>query len=984
MADGASSLAPASSPVLVPCAAPAAPAGRVSPSAQPDLPGTIPSCRIFLDLFSGASAPVTNAFKRLGLLCLQPIDLLHGSGVDVLCPEHKQRLRKLCASGVVGLALAAPPCGAFSLARLKPGGPRPVRTPQFPDGLSDLRPDQARELQLSQELHDLARELLALVSMRGGIILFENPTSSLTWKTRGSEAWMRQFTPYLASVAACAHGMNAFKSWLFCCNHPDVMLLASVCSHPKGTHPSLSGKRSSDGTFLARLTALYPQSLADAVADIFKSALSVGKHEVPFRQWEQLLPARSPLSVPKRRIEDGCGTCSSASWVVPHEPDAFAGLRQAWSETLRSTGLLPQVLQRLGSSDKAAPVSDEELQPFLSALRHWLGVFCEAVWNTCLEVTLGQPFRLHLWPILAEISRDPDSRFTDQLVSGVSLGVRCQLQPCTVMAPGLPPDADPRPLECCASAWQSALLDSATVDKLLQEELQQGWIREVPGGLAALREQYRLCAVGKLGLVKATGRPPRLVVDSSVSAVTENTVLPNRSCNPTLAHLRRCLPLSSACEDLTALVLDVSKAHRRIKIRPQDQGLLCFHHQGKLCQCLTLNFGARASSYYWSRTAGLLCRLLHRMIYVNHSLMIYVDDLICLLRKCTSPLLAALIVIFLRVLKVPMSWHKASLSSHPVWIGWNIDLTTFTVCMESEKQQRLLHLLLSLLQARYASRHDVERLTGKLLWLSGLLAFLRPTLAQLYALQHSGQLVMAALTPEQWSNLRPLLSADLRVTGSIGHPSVPVGSTLVRLARLPVSELAHIPTWLPEPRRIWVQVSHRRTSTVLMTAVKCGPCGGIFCTNPPVGAFFWPLCSSVRLLPMLVPIALLWGLEGLSNSPLASSASFRCLSPNLPSSNCARSSPGTAILSILLPPGNFWRSVLLSGLPTACCPLLTLTCTSFFGAIMQLPKLLHGRVCPWLRDSVLFCANSQTCSVGNAFLRTLNMSLDSLMMLLTP
>ena len=195
--------------------------------------------------------------------------------------------------------------------------------------------------------------------------------------------------------------------------------------------------------------------------------------------------------------------------------------------------------------------------------------------------------------------------------------------------------------------------------------------------------------------------------------------------------------------------------------------------------------------------------------------MIYVDDLLCLLRKCASPLLAALIVVFLLVLKVLMSWRKASLSSHPVWIGWSIDLTTFTVCMEAEKQQGLLQLLLSVLEARHVSRHDVERLTGKLLWLSGLFSFLRPTLAPLYSLQPSGQLVMAALTrPDQWAALRPLLNADLLVTGSIGHPSVPVGSTLVRLARLPVSELSHIPAWLPESRPVWVQVSHRHTSSV--------------------------------------------------------------------------------------------------------------------------------------------------------------------------
>ena len=38
-----------------------------------------------------------------------------------------------------------------------------------------------------------------------------NLASSLTWQTKFADAWMRLFTPYLANVAACAHGMNALK-----------------------------------------------------------------------------------------------------------------------------------------------------------------------------------------------------------------------------------------------------------------------------------------------------------------------------------------------------------------------------------------------------------------------------------------------------------------------------------------------------------------------------------------------------------------------------------------------------------------------------------------------------------------------------------------------------------------------------------------------------------------------------------------------------
>ena len=425
------------------------------------------------------------------------------------------------------------------------------------------------------------------------------------------------------------------------------------------------------------------------------------------------------------------------------------------------------------------------------------------------------------------------------------------------------PDADPRPLECCTSAWQSAPSDLPSVDNLVQEELQQGWIREVAGGLPALREQYRLCAVGKLGLVQAPGRPPRLVVDSSVSAATENTVLPNRSCNPTLAHLRRCLPVGAAREEFTALVLDVSMAHRRIKIRPEDQGLLCFRHRGKLFQCLTLNFGARASSYYWARTAGLLCRLLRRIVYVNHGLMIYVDDLLCLLHKCASPLLAALIVVFLLALNVPMSWRKASLSSHPVWIGWSINLTTFTVCMEAEKQQRLLQLLLSVLQARHVSRHDVERLTGKLLWLSGLFSFLRPTLAPLYSLQHSGWLLLLLISGLLCVHCLTLTSWSPVLSGTPLFQWVP---------RWCASRACLSLNWHTSPRgcRSHVVSGFRsltdtlRQCWLLKRSVRCCRSGKISCTNPRVGkAFCWRPPSSVKPLQMHVRTVLLSVWEGM-------------------------------------------------------------------------------------------------------------------------
>ena len=96
-------------------------------------------------------------------------------------------------------------------------------------------------------------------------------------------------------------------------------------------------------------------------------------------------------------------------------------------------------------------------------------------------------------------------------------------------------------------------------------------------GLAALKDKYDRVAVGKLGLVLAEGRSPRLVVDSSVSNVTSNTAIPNQMLLPKITDVMSCAPLHFAVEQSTQLTLDVSKAHRRILIHPDDRGLLCFH-----------------------------------------------------------------------------------------------------------------------------------------------------------------------------------------------------------------------------------------------------------------------------------------------------------------------------------------------------------------------------------------------------------------------
>ena len=764
----------------------------------------IPAVRMFLDLFAGSSAPVHNAARQLLLACMEPVDVLTGSALDVSDDVTYAALCRLCASGLVGACCAAPPCSAYSRARLAKSGPPPVRTPSFPLGLADLSPRQQRELNMSSLLHQRTRNLLSLVATRGGIIFLENPSTSLLWLDPQVMAWVRAFAPFGASVASCAHGLDHKKSWLFWSNRPSVAALASVCPHLPGYHCPQLRRRTADGGFLTRTTACYPPSLASSIASLCVPFVSIEDRGYTLATWVDLLPARLPWPAYPFPVEDGAGTGSTACHTRPQTDDYFKALRHAWSARLARTGLVPKIVTALSSGSKSAPLSEVELAPFFLDLREFLQVRQDDTWAALMSIDEGQPFRLSLWHTLSLIFKDADADLFAHLHAGVPLGFSAPIPPCPLLqASHAPPHAETE-LRHCESAWKSALDNAEIVDELLQRA---GWIMEVTGGDDELKRRYAHTAVGKLGLVLAEGRPPRLVVDSSISGVTDATHLPNRSANPTLLDIRRCLPLSDARERLVALVLDVSKAHRRLKILPADQGLLCFRHRGRLYQCKTLNFGARASGFYWARVAGLLVRLVHRFWWVSHSALIYVDDLISILEKSSAPLLAALLVVLLQILNVPMSWHKAKLSASVIWIGWQLDFRTFTVRLEPAKLQRLLELLRQCYRCTKLSATTLEKLTGKLLWLSNLFRAFRPSLAPLYQDQYCPPLVHVALSVQAWERLQSVLSNDLRVIGPSGLASAPLGSRLFRVAQTAVLTKEELPQFPPSARRLWVQIS---------------------------------------------------------------------------------------------------------------------------------------------------------------------------------
>ena len=108
--------------------------------------------------------------------------------------------------------------------------------------------------------------------------------------------------------------------------------------------------------------------------------------------------------------------------------------------------------------------------------------------------------------------------------------------------------------------------------------------------------------------------------------------------------------------------------------------------------------------------AGHLLRLIHRLTYISHSALIYVDGILALLERSSAPLLSGLIIVLLLVLRVPMSWHKAHLNPTVVWIGWSFDFDLMTVALEPDKLSRLLSLLTIVLGSSTCTVTQLERL----------------------------------------------------------------------------------------------------------------------------------------------------------------------------------------------------------------------------------------------------------------------------------
>jgi hypothetical protein len=136
---------PSAPPLTVP-SSPAAPAVVLGFRTAQEAP------RYFLALCDGKEARLSTAVDLCGIAVLLPVDShaeWGGALHNILRNDFFEQLLMVCASGAVGAAHGAPPCGPYSILRERANGPPPVRWPGFLNGWDQSSPEQLEQINQS-------------------------------------------------------------------------------------------------------------------------------------------------------------------------------------------------------------------------------------------------------------------------------------------------------------------------------------------------------------------------------------------------------------------------------------------------------------------------------------------------------------------------------------------------------------------------------------------------------------------------------------------------------------------------------------------------------------------------------------------------------------------------------------------------------------------------------------------------------------------
>ena len=229
---------------------------------------------VFIEVFAG-SAGLCKALKQCGYSQSLAVDKVASPlarapivTLDLCRPGSLAILLDLAQRDCVAGIHLAPPCGTSSRARDLPNGPPPLRSLEFPDGLTSLSGLDALRVKQANELYRVSALIYNLCCTKGILCIVENPRRSHFWATPDMAAIKPDYRLY-ASCHHCMMGSKRRKSTLLLANFPRVCLLRLMCD---GSHVHEPWGKMGHSFATASETA-YPPLMCALIAQAFHKEL---------------------------------------------------------------------------------------------------------------------------------------------------------------------------------------------------------------------------------------------------------------------------------------------------------------------------------------------------------------------------------------------------------------------------------------------------------------------------------------------------------------------------------------------------------------------------------------------------------------------------------------------------------------------------------------------------------------------------------------
>ena len=187
---------------------------------------------VFVEIFSG-KAGFTKALRKRGWLVLPPIDVVVDGDVlfpaDILDPSLLSKLMSWLRSGVIRLVHFGTPCTTFSRARRDDGGPPPIRSPEYLNGIPGIPADDQARVDMGTEFLDITVRLAALASEFDAAWTIENPLSSMMWLMPQTIELQACLAAARVELHMCAYGALSMKPTMILCSGKHFLHLDKRC-----------------------------------------------------------------------------------------------------------------------------------------------------------------------------------------------------------------------------------------------------------------------------------------------------------------------------------------------------------------------------------------------------------------------------------------------------------------------------------------------------------------------------------------------------------------------------------------------------------------------------------------------------------------------------------------------------------------------------------------------------------------------------------